>query len=537
MGELGGARIEDGGEPRLDTIKNKSPRSSSGRPCGPWIPGSPWIDVPGRTWLRSVESCERAEWTLLLWRRGAVDLETGELAGPELLRSPFLCGSWRCRRCARWRGAVDWSRARSGLLARRSWLYLVLTFDPSKYETAWDAFAAGGEAWDKGLRRAFERALGRVLAELRRRKEPIPEGATTDNGKLARLTYLQTWESTARGWPHANVVVSHPLLDLWLERPELGRGRKTPPGELEAGGLVERRSKRAGAAGAGRVALCPPSSWKAWLEREAEAAGFGRISWAELLAPRSLGSMAGYLVKLARELAGDPAEKKGDQTPLGAPRGFRRIRASVGMLPPAPAGSGEFSGMLSPTRWDGTDPGMRLTSSQRRAVGSPRALARIGPELAAPWLVELARREREPRPEAGERWGTWLARLAEEAGAAWERSGAELAAARDSAHGSTPHAGRDRERASAPSRRRDSEGSSALARNSRDDRSRLAPGVEPDNASERPWNPRGFTDRELAEELEVGRLRAEWQRGRELELRRRRGLAGELPLGFSSAYD
>ena len=542
LGELEGSVRGKGGEPGLDTIKNNSPRSHRAGPYATrpgWTPGAPrstWVDVPGRTWLKSVEACERGEWTLVLWRRNAVDLETGEVAESSLLRAPFPCGSWRCRRCSRWRGAVDWARARSGLMRRSAWLYLVLTFDPSKHADAWEAFRAGGAAWDKGLRRSIERGLERVLDELRDRGEPIPSGATRENGTLAPVVYLQTWESTARGWPHANVVLSHPLLERWLEEPELGRSRKDEPGVLEGAGLVERRTRSS--SGAERRALCPARGWKAWLEREAERAGFGRISWAELLAPRSLGSMAGYLVKLARELTASGA-KKGDQTPLSAPRGFRRIRASVGMLPPAPAGSGEFSGMLSPTPWNELDPGVRLTSSQRRAAGSPRALARVGDLEAAPWLLELARRARDGDPDRRERWSTWLEELAREDGNAWESSSLEGGGEQDSRHGATPFPRRDRIGRPQDARGRNPEASSALARRPRDD----GPGLAPRGKPQGEFDASGRTDRELLELLELERLAAQWRIGRERELERLRRLERdrgrelELPLEHGLAWD
>jgi hypothetical protein len=44
-------------------------------------------------------------------------------------------------------------------------------------------------------------------------------------------------------------------------------------------------------------------------------------------------SMAAYLVKVAHEFSSSRF-KVGDQRPLGAPRHFRRLRASRGLLPP-----------------------------------------------------------------------------------------------------------------------------------------------------------------------------------------------------------
>lgn len=53
--------------------------------------------------------------------------------------------------------------------------------------------------------------------------------------------------------------------------------------------------------------------------------------------------MAGYLVKLARELTGSARK---DQVPVDAPSHFRRLRASRGLLPAAFTGSGEYTGEM-----------------------------------------------------------------------------------------------------------------------------------------------------------------------------------------------
>jgi len=56
--------------------------------------------------------------------------------------------------------------------------------------------------------------------------------------------------------------------------------------------------------------------------------GFGFCKWLEPL--RSQEAMAGYITKLGLELTG--AHHK-NQVPVNAPRHFRRIRASRGLLP------------------------------------------------------------------------------------------------------------------------------------------------------------------------------------------------------------
>ncbi len=106
--------------------------------------------------------------------------------------------------------------------------------------------------------------------------------------RYGRIEYIQTWEATKKGWPHVNILFHNPAI-----------------------------------AAAG---------WKRFrrvLGALAVRAGFGRVLWAEPM--RDADAMAGYLVKLARELTG--AARK-DQVPVDAPRHFRRLRASRGLLPP-----------------------------------------------------------------------------------------------------------------------------------------------------------------------------------------------------------
>jgi hypothetical protein len=104
--------------------------------------------------------------------------------------------------------------------------------------------------------------------------------------------------------------------------------------------------------------------------------------------------MAGYLVKLAKELTGAQA-KKGDQAPLHAPRHFRRIRASRGLLPAQAKGAGEWTGALVRGRI------VREPTAARR----PRQKAA---QIAATWdevehLKEQLRREAR---RLGKEWGS-----------------------------------------------------------------------------------------------------------------------------------
>jgi hypothetical protein len=75
--------------------------------------------------------------------------------------------------------------------------------------------------------------------------------------------------------------------------------------------------------------LDPIDNWRMLLQDDAVACGFGEIGWVERLHSRE--RMAGYLGRLARELTGKGKEY---QIPVNAPKNFRRIRASVRLLPP-----------------------------------------------------------------------------------------------------------------------------------------------------------------------------------------------------------
>lgn len=113
------------------------------------------------------------------------------------------------------------------------------------------------------------------------------------------IDYLQTWEATRKGWPHVNILLHNATIN----------GMR----------------------------------WKAFrqlLKLLAVRAGFGKVLWAEPMKHKD--AMAGYIVKLANELTGAGVK---NQVPVDAPKHFRRLRASRGLLPPAhknPDITGEF---------------------------------------------------------------------------------------------------------------------------------------------------------------------------------------------------
>jgi len=105
--------------------------------------------------------------------------------------------------------------------------------------------------------------------------------------KYGRIDYIQTWEATKKGWPHVNILLHN-----------------------------------------ARIQAAPWKKFRRVLKALAKRAGFGQILWVEPM--RDGVAMAGYMVKLARELTG--AARK-DQVPVDAPKHFRRLRASRGILP------------------------------------------------------------------------------------------------------------------------------------------------------------------------------------------------------------
>lgn len=194
----------------------------------------------------------------------------------------FKCRSWRHEgECRQWKGAQDFTRIREALASRSAWLYLVNGFDQGELPDLETGYRDGGRRWNR-LRSALHRRWGKI-------------------------EYVQTWEQHKTGYPHLNTAIYNKrMLDYCT---------------VEGCDHVKRVGRS--------VRLC---DGYAQLRREyrelAERAGFGRVLWLEPV--RDQERMAGYLVKLAREITG-AAQK--DQTPTRAPRHFRRLRASRGLLP------------------------------------------------------------------------------------------------------------------------------------------------------------------------------------------------------------
>jgi hypothetical protein len=110
--------------------------------------------------------------------------------------------------------------------------------------------------------------------------------------RYGRFDYVCTIERHKSGYPHLNVLVFSQGLF----------------GECLGDGWKMWRSERG------------------WGGQNVPECGFGFRLWAEPV--RDYDAMCGYLVKICRETA------KVEQLPVNAPKHFRRIRASRGLLPP-----------------------------------------------------------------------------------------------------------------------------------------------------------------------------------------------------------
>lgn len=182
--------------------------------------------------LKSVKMCASGSHVIVLRNR-----QTGV---PSLV--PFRCNSWRCSKCQRFKGAQDFVRVRDAMLRLgEEWVYLVLTFDPSRYADQWAAFTAGYFNWQKLSKRLIR-----------------------SHGSLA---YVQTWEAHKSGFPHANVALHNS--SIWDSCK--GDGWR---------------------------------AWRQALIPHLVKTGFGRVVHVEPLRPDTGAGLAGYITKLSREMTG-----------------------------------------------------------------------------------------------------------------------------------------------------------------------------------------------------------------------------------------
>jgi hypothetical protein len=291
----------------------------------------------------SIDACQRGSWSVVVWPRDRVG------GKPSVV--PFRCRSARCLRCAASITREDFERIAAGAEKRPDWLFLVLTFDPSRWHDQGEAFARAGWLWTRMLRKRIERKWGKV-------------------------EYVQTWEATRAGWPHVNVLLRSDA----LMRDVLRAGLKTT--QARKGSLALARTARF------------PRAFRRWLKRQVVACGFGPIVWCEYVG--SAQTLAGYFAKVAGELV-RAHKKPGDQRPLLARGRFHRLRsAPVGrnaLLPPRRrGGGGEWTGALAKRPADSWGDGptwadvnhldaQRAFDAEKRAAFGPGAPVVIRREL------------------------------------------------------------------------------------------------------------------------------------------------------------
>jgi len=198
---------------------------------------------------------------------------------------PLLCKSWRCESCRAYVARQDAARIEQALSQRDGACCVgVLTFRRDG--------AGAVRSRDESYKAVGER-LTRLVRLLR------------DNG--LHVEYCATVEQHANGYAHVNVVLAHSELyevaaDERTVQPKRGKPYRTSPA------LVR------------------------FLRPYLRRAGFGLCSLSRV---RSAGAAAEYLAKTETRNVNACADElaKASQVPTWAPKGYRRLRSSVGFLP------------------------------------------------------------------------------------------------------------------------------------------------------------------------------------------------------------
>ena len=224
---------------------------------------------------------EGPRWFLGTWKRGS----------SEVLRSPYLCRSWRCPTCRTHESHVLFARIREAQqgLDPCGWSFWVLTLDNARGR--WPSHAA--------MFRELSAMTRKLLKRLRRLGE-------RDGFHVGRK-WVATVEAHRSGAPHVNLMVYSRGLAKRLESEEL---------ERRAAGLLGRNAVLLGGE----------------LLEHVTASGWGVQSTAERA--RGADVVASYMVKVAGQaerVVGELA--KLSQLPTNAPCRFRRLRSGKGFLP------------------------------------------------------------------------------------------------------------------------------------------------------------------------------------------------------------
>jgi hypothetical protein len=359
-----------------------------------WVREAPWLSEEAKAYAkdapRSVLACMLGLWSMVTLSR-----ETGECVVQK-----FRCKSWRCPFCRFTVAKQDYARILEGLgreeFDASEWLFVTLTFDRVTFANPFEAYVEAGKCFYKLLMRLRRRYGVRVGGEQ----------------LLAEIGYLAVWERTLSGWPHVHVLFRSRDLCNAIRR--LGRCVKDVDGygpqRWDPRVFNPQNPQKRGA-------WVPNWAWKARvLEDLCEATGFGRVS--DVQFPRaSEGGVAYYVTKLSGEVVG-----VNDQRPVNAPRGFRRLRTSKGMLPHRHRPDGTVTGELvqarasrlsrrldwsflanRPRRPAPKASRWRTRPNRVRSVGNPsrNGGSRLTPSSARPQVQELPLPPPPPLPDPG----------------------------------------------------------------------------------------------------------------------------------------
>lgn len=238
-----------------------------------------------------VAACKAKRWQLKLQSK------SGKWDGDK--RVPFKCRSWRhAGECREWCGQCDFKRCQQAMETFGDWTFLVLTYKRALWPNLRDLFRKTVEHFY-----AFRKRLRAHLYGPRPRKG---EDTRPD------FKYIQTWEITRKGTPHVNVAIScRELAEIVTS---------------EGFWMTDARRKLGMRWQWYNLKTCFKTTV---LEPMQVESGFGNVSTLEPLDDPV--RLSRYMSKLATELTGSGSK---NQTPVNAPRNFRRIRASRNTLPP-----------------------------------------------------------------------------------------------------------------------------------------------------------------------------------------------------------
>ena len=232
-------------------------------------------------------------------RCGCDALYTWAKADPSRVsRRPLLCGSWRHEgSCARHSASVAFARMKQAFdkLDPTGNVFLVLTLDRNGVysEQRWKDADEANAALSKQSRNFLKRLRRYCKAQ---------------GWRDFKSQWVAVVESHRTGWPHINFVI---------HSPELARALEEDSARRRAAGSSERNA----------------TLLDGELLNIAMSTGWGAQSTAER--GRSADALASYIAKIAGTADATMGElAKLSQSPVGARKGFRRLRAGVGFLPP-----------------------------------------------------------------------------------------------------------------------------------------------------------------------------------------------------------